>query len=83
MGVYPKPFLDRTELAVSQVIETVERFKDRPADVLPSSVTTRDEIEERISRAEPKPPGDPIEPREESHEMRVAAAPAGEADHVD
>jgi len=83
MGVYPKPFLDRTEVSVSQVIETVETYKDRPADVLPPNMTTRDELEKPIGRAAPEPPGDPTELREANHEVKVAATPAGEAGHVD
>jgi NADH-quinone oxidoreductase subunit M len=82
MGVYPKPFLDRTEIAVSEVIETVERYQDLPADVLAPNMTTRSALEQRISQnpgePDPAPP-----PGEEGNDMKVAATSAAEARHAD
>ncbi|MFO7892642.1 MAG: NADH-quinone oxidoreductase subunit M [Longimicrobiales bacterium] len=83
MGVYPKPFLDRTEASVSAVIETVETFKDRPADVLPPNMRLRDEIENRFSAKREEDPRVPPPDREEKDDMKVAATSAAEARHAD
>ncbi len=84
MGVYPKPFLERTELAVSEVIETVERYQDLPADVLAPNMTTRSALQQRISQNEAAEP-EPAPPRgsEEEDDMTVAATFAAEARHAD
>ncbi len=80
MGVYPKPFLERTESSVAAVVETVERYKDLPADRLPPTITTRDQLESRISQQSPEPPADPPRDREEE-DMKVASTSAAEARH--
>jgi len=86
MGVYPKPFLDRTELAVTGVIETVEEWADRPSDALPPSIRTRDDLqqEERLmglNRAEE--PDGPPDTNAEQRELKVASTTAAEARHAD
>ncbi|MGK7312615.1 MAG: complex I subunit 4 family protein [Candidatus Longimicrobiales bacterium M2_2A_002] len=83
MGVYPKPFLDRTERSVDALLDTVERHGDLPADVLPPYMTTRDLVDRGMSlnddvelRVEPPE-------REEDGEMKVAATSEAEARHAD
>ena len=82
MGVYPKPFLERTEQSVDGLLEEVETWQNRPADELPPGVWTRDqyqlfmgvndEVEIRVDEQR----------RDPNRETQVAATPA-EGRHVD
>lgn len=77
MGVYPKPFLERTEASVGTLIETVERnrlpatarFGADPEEALERGVSVSDGVEVRARRGAPEPEGEA---------MRVAATRASE-----
>jgi NADH-quinone oxidoreductase subunit M len=79
MGVYPKPFLDRTEASVEELIETVERnrapamgrFGGSPEEALEAGVPVADGVELRARRGAPG--------TEEEANMKVAATDAAEA----
>lgn len=80
MGVYPKPFLDRTERSVADLLEDVQRSRNRVAlepgqraeTALEAGVTLDDGL---VVRAEPLQ-------REDDEDMKVAAMEA-EARHAD